>query len=140
LLLIFTTEKAEKTAEAINADGGSAIAVGGDITKNEDIENLVQRAVTFGGGKLHIIVNNAGYAWDDAIEKIQDKQWGRHSSEPVSSYLSLTNPRDNYHPSQYSTFQTYPRGSSVLHGQRRRAQINCQCLFNIWYLRQCRTS
>lgn len=49
----------------------------GDITNNEDIGNLVRKAAEFGGGKLHIIVNNAGYAWDDPIEKIQDKQWGR---------------------------------------------------------------
>ncbi|TVY28691.1 3-oxoacyl-[acyl-carrier-protein] reductase 3-like protein, partial [Lachnellula hyalina] len=67
--------KAEKTAQAINSDGGAAIAVAGDIMNNEDISNLVQKATEFGGGKLHIIINNAGYAWDDPIEKIQDKQW-----------------------------------------------------------------
>ncbi|TVY44416.1 3-oxoacyl-[acyl-carrier-protein] reductase 1-like protein, partial [Lachnellula occidentalis] len=67
--------KAEKTAQAINSEGGAAIPVVGDITKNEDISNLVQKAVEFGGGKLHIIINNAGYAWDDPIEKIHDQQW-----------------------------------------------------------------
>jgi len=67
--------KAEKTAQTINADGGAAIAVAGDITINQDIDTLVQKAAEFGGGKIHIIVNNAGYAWDDTVEKIQDKQW-----------------------------------------------------------------
>ncbi|PMD33037.1 3-oxoacyl [Hyaloscypha variabilis F] len=67
--------KADKTAQVINSEGGAAIAVVGDITRNEDISNLVQKAIEFGGGKLHIIVNNAGYAWDDPIEMIQDKQW-----------------------------------------------------------------
>ncbi|CAK7234695.1 hypothetical protein SBRCBS47491_009036 [Sporothrix bragantina] len=67
--------KAEATAQSIIADGGAALAVAGDITSNECIEELVQKAATFGGGKLHILVNNAGYAWDDPIEQIKDKQW-----------------------------------------------------------------
>lgn len=68
--------KAEGTAQAIVSDGGAAIAVAGDITTNESISDLVQKAAEFGGGKFHIIINNAGYAWDDPVEKIQDKQWG----------------------------------------------------------------
>lgn len=75
-MLILEAAKAEKTAEVINSDGGHAIVVAGDITNNEVIGNLVQKAAEFGGGKIHIIINNAGYAWDDPIEKIQDKQWG----------------------------------------------------------------
>jgi 3-oxoacyl-[acyl-carrier protein] reductase len=75
-MLILRTAKAEKTAQAINSDGGVAIAVAGDITKNEEISRLVQKTIEFSGGKIHIIVNNAGYAWDDPIEKIHDQQWG----------------------------------------------------------------
>ncbi|KAH7385682.1 hypothetical protein BKA66DRAFT_461779 [Pyrenochaeta sp. MPI-SDFR-AT-0127] len=67
--------KAEKTAQAINFEQGAAIAVAGDITSNEAINNLIRRAVDFGGGKIHIIINNAGYAWDDQVHKIKDKQW-----------------------------------------------------------------
>ena len=70
-------EKAQKTAEDISLNGGSALAVAGDITNNESIKTLVEKAAEFGNGKIHVIVNNAGYAWDDPIEKIQDKQWGR---------------------------------------------------------------
>lgn len=79
-MLMLRIGKAEKTAQAINSEGGAAISVVGDITKNEDISNLVQKAVEFGDGKLHIIINNAGYAWDDPIEKIQDQQWSKPSS------------------------------------------------------------
>ncbi|KAH8703865.1 hypothetical protein BGW36DRAFT_444406 [Talaromyces proteolyticus] len=68
-------EKARKTAETINSSGGSAIVVAGDITNNEYLIHLVQRTVEFGEGKIHIIINNAGYAWDSPIENIQDKQW-----------------------------------------------------------------
>jgi 3-oxoacyl-[acyl-carrier protein] reductase len=39
------------------------------------ISSLVQQSATFGGGKLHILVNNAGYTWDGVIHKMQDAQW-----------------------------------------------------------------
>ncbi|KAJ4177417.1 hypothetical protein NW755_013869 [Fusarium falciforme] len=68
-------DKAEKTADSINADGGAAIAFAGDITNNEVIPRLVRKAAEFGQGKIHIIINNAGYAWDDPVEKIKDEQW-----------------------------------------------------------------
>lgn len=76
-MLMQVTEKAEKTSQTIKSNGGAAIAVPGDIMDNEAITNLVQRAAEFGEGKIHIIINNAGFAWDDPIEKIQDKQWGK---------------------------------------------------------------
>ncbi|KAM5370008.1 hypothetical protein ACJZ2D_008691 [Fusarium nematophilum] len=83
-------EKAEKTAQAINADGGVAIAVAGDITQSQVITNLVQQTAKFSGGKIHIVINNAGYAWDDPIEKIQDKQWGEPIPSPSNFHLVLT--------------------------------------------------
>ena len=75
--LIPDTVKAEATAQDINSEGGEAISFAGDITNAEYISNLVQKAADFSGGKIHIIINNAGYAWDDPIEKIQDEQWGQ---------------------------------------------------------------
>ncbi|QKX57332.1 uncharacterized protein TRUGW13939_04444 [Talaromyces rugulosus] len=78
--------RAKTTLEAINLNGGSAIVVAGDITNNDYINELVRQTVQFSGGKIHIIINNAGYAWDDPIEKIQDKQWETviniHSTAP----------------------------------------------------------
>jgi 3-oxoacyl-[acyl-carrier protein] reductase len=56
-MLILRTVKAEKTAQANNSDGGTAVAVVGDIARNEDISNLVQKAVEFGGGKQHLTVS-----------------------------------------------------------------------------------
>lgn len=39
------------------------------------IESLVTKAADFGNGKIHIIVNNAGFTWDAVIHKMTDKQW-----------------------------------------------------------------
>lgn len=67
--------KAKSVADSINKDGGSAIAVAGDMLDAEYIKTLVKKAAEFGNGKIHIIVNNAGYTWDGVIHKMTDKQW-----------------------------------------------------------------
>lgn len=68
--------KADGTAKAINdASPGRAISVPGDVTDPNYFKVLVKKAAEFGGGKIHIIVNNAGYTWDGVIHKITDKQW-----------------------------------------------------------------
>lgn len=35
----------------------------------------MKKAAEFGQGKIHIIVNNAGFTWDGVIHKTTDKQW-----------------------------------------------------------------
>lgn len=67
--------KAKQVATAINSNGGSAIDVPGDMLDGEYIKKLVKSAADFGSGKIHIIVNNAGYTWDGVIHKMTDKQW-----------------------------------------------------------------
>jgi 3-oxoacyl-[acyl-carrier protein] reductase len=68
-------EKAEAVAQEIKDFGGSAIAVAGDVMNDAYIKELIKKAAEFGDGKIHIIVNNAGYTWDGVIHKMTDKQW-----------------------------------------------------------------
>lgn len=49
---------AQKEADAINASGGKAIAIGGDIGDSALPEQLIQQTVASLGG-LHILINNA---------------------------------------------------------------------------------
>jgi NAD(P)-dependent dehydrogenase (short-subunit alcohol dehydrogenase family) len=49
----------ERVAAAIREEGGQAIAVATDVTKDEDIENLIQAAIDK-WGRLDILINNAG--------------------------------------------------------------------------------
>ncbi|KAF9871401.1 hypothetical protein CkaCkLH20_11048 [Colletotrichum karsti] len=81
--------KAQSVADAINsATGGPnrALAVPGDMLSADYITTLVSKAASFGGGKIHHIVNNAGYTWDGVIHKMSDKQWDTilalHSTAP----------------------------------------------------------
>ncbi|RMY66648.1 hypothetical protein D0863_08289 [Hortaea werneckii] len=70
--------KAKKVADDINASGGEALAVPGDMLDDNYLGELVKKAAEFGKGKIHIIVNNAGFTWDGVIHKVRpttDKQW-----------------------------------------------------------------
>ncbi|WP_332745201.1 SDR family NAD(P)-dependent oxidoreductase [Hydrogenophaga sp.] len=65
---------AEQTAEDIRAAGGQATACVGSVIEAGFAERFVQTAIdTFGG--LDIIVNNAGYTWDNVVQKMSDEQW-----------------------------------------------------------------
>merc|ERR1712054_473387 len=67
--------KAKKVADDINASGGEALAVPGDMLDDNYLGELVKKTAEFGKGKIHIIVNNAGFTWDGVIHKTTDKQW-----------------------------------------------------------------
>ncbi|GAP82967.1 putative 3-oxoacyl-[acyl-carrier protein] reductase [Rosellinia necatrix] len=79
--------KAHAVADSINkAAAGRALAVPGDVLAASYPGELVGRAAAFGGGKLHVLVNNAGYTWDGVIHKTTDGQWdamvGVHGTAP----------------------------------------------------------
>src|SRR6478735_6642862 len=62
---------ADETMAEIRAAGGEAVACNGDVTADGFAERFVQTGIdTFGG--LDIIVNNAGYTWDNVIQKMTD--------------------------------------------------------------------
>jgi 3-oxoacyl-[acyl-carrier protein] reductase len=63
-----------ETAKEITGAGGKAVAIAGDITAPDLPQKLVDGAVGQFGG-LDIIVNNAGYTWDNVIQKTSDEQF-----------------------------------------------------------------
>ncbi len=65
---------AEETVAKIVADGGKAIAVAGSVADDDFAARFVAAAVESFGG-VHIIVNNAGFTWDNVIQKMTDEQW-----------------------------------------------------------------
>ncbi|KAG0155091.1 hypothetical protein PDIDSM_664 [Penicillium digitatum] len=55
-------EKANAVADTINsAKADRALAVVGDVLDGNYITELVKKTAEFGNGKIHIIVNNAGF-------------------------------------------------------------------------------
>ena len=63
-----------ETGMMIDKEGGAAKAMPGDITAPDFPEKLVNATVT-GFGSIDIIVNNAGYTWDNVIQKTTDEQF-----------------------------------------------------------------
>ena len=68
------TSMADETAQAIQSQGGQAVAVAGDVTAAGFPEQLMQTAVDR-FGRLNVLVNNAGYTWDAMSHKLTDEQW-----------------------------------------------------------------
>jgi 3-oxoacyl-[acyl-carrier protein] reductase len=62
------------TTTAIESAGGRAIGLAGSVTDPGFGESFVQAAVDAFGG-VDIIVNNAGYTWDSAVQRMSDEQW-----------------------------------------------------------------
>src|ERR1700685_2825163 len=56
------------------AAAGAAAHVAGDVTAPDFAQTLVDAALAVYGG-LDIIVNNAGYTWDNVIQKTTDEQF-----------------------------------------------------------------
>ena len=67
-------EPAQQTVADILAAGGVATGCVGSVTEPGFAERFVGTAVDTWGG-LDIIVNNAGYTWDNVVQKMTDEQW-----------------------------------------------------------------
>jgi 3-oxoacyl-[acyl-carrier protein] reductase len=65
---------ASETEDVIRRSGRAAAHLAGDVTEPDFPQKLVDATLdTFGG--LDIIVNNAGYTWDNVIQKTTDDQY-----------------------------------------------------------------
>lgn len=151
-------------AKTINESGGSAVAVPGDMLNDDYINQLVKKTAEFGNGKIHIIVNNAGYTWDGVIHKvgwyyalgeieaIQEEKKDCKRKEEKSIYTNQTPPLTlflpdhgqamghNHSPAQHGALQTGPGSSPLLPRQRRRAAQRCQHFEHVGTARQRRPS
>lgn len=67
-------EPAEEVVSTIRNAGGEAVACVGSVTAPDFAERLVKTAVD-NYGAIDIIVNNAGFTWDNVIQKMSDEQW-----------------------------------------------------------------
>ncbi len=67
-------DRARGVASAIQKDGGQALAVGANVTRRDEVEQLVARAVgEF--GRLDVLINNAGINRDAMSHKMTEEQW-----------------------------------------------------------------
>ncbi|MBS1525197.1 MAG: glucose 1-dehydrogenase [Bacteroidetes bacterium] len=82
-------EGAEKVVAEIEANGGKAVAVQGDVSKPADVERLFAEAKnTFGA--IDILVNNAGVYKFTGIEEITEDEFHRQFNTNVLGVLLST--------------------------------------------------
>jgi glucose 1-dehydrogenase len=67
---------AEQAAEVVQACGGRAIAVPGDVSQRADVEAMVAETVAKLGA-LHIAVNNAGMEIKRPFLEVPDEEWDK---------------------------------------------------------------
>jgi 3-oxoacyl-[acyl-carrier protein] reductase len=67
-------DPAHEVAAQIKGKGGQAVACVGSVTAPDFAERFIKTAVENFQG-IDIIVNNAGYTWDNVIQKMTDEQW-----------------------------------------------------------------
>ena len=65
---------AGETVDELRKAGARALPFAGNVTTPDFGEKLIAAAVSE-FGSVDIIVNNAGYTWDNVIQKMQDDQW-----------------------------------------------------------------
>jgi 3-oxoacyl-[acyl-carrier protein] reductase len=69
-----TAERCQAVVEEITAKGGSAVAVGCDVTDERAVESMTAQALA-AYGRLDILVNNAGITRDNLLFKMSATEW-----------------------------------------------------------------
>ena len=80
---------AEKVVSEINSDGGKAVAIGGDVTKQADANKIIDAAIK-NYGRLDIVVNNSGVYEFTPVEDITEEQFHRMFNVNVLGLLFVT--------------------------------------------------
>jgi 3-oxoacyl-[acyl-carrier protein] reductase len=80
---------ADKVVAEIEAAGGKAVAVGGDVSKQAEAENLVAKAIEH-FGRLDVVVNNSGVYEFASIEVTTEELYRRTFDINVLGTLLVT--------------------------------------------------
>ena len=87
-VILFGRRK-EKLEKAVEKLGGSAIIVQGDMTNNNDLDQLINETL-HNFKKIDILVNNAGLFNGAPLHEISDSQWDEIMDINIRSVFQLT--------------------------------------------------
>ncbi|MDF2956206.1 3-oxoacyl-ACP reductase FabG [Candidatus Alkanophaga liquidiphilum] len=68
---------AEAVAKEINDMGGEAMAYACDVTKFDQVKDMMKAVADKWGDRIQILVNNAGLTMDSLAHKMTDEEWDR---------------------------------------------------------------
>jgi len=69
-------DRAETVAAELQAKGIQSLAIKVDVSKKQDVEDMVQKVIS-AFGDLHIGINNAGIVMHSNSEETSEGQWGK---------------------------------------------------------------
>ena len=79
-------KSAEEVVEIIKGLGRNAMAVQADVTDEQQVINLVDKAVEFGSGRIDVLVNNAGNIFDSVqVSEMDVSLWKRTMDTDMTS-------------------------------------------------------
>ena len=67
-------DKAEAVASEVRASGRRSIAIEGDVSSKDEVDQMVKRVIREWGG-IDILVNNAGIGNTRMVEDMTDEEW-----------------------------------------------------------------
>src|SRR5438477_156614 len=80
-------EAAEEAKRLVEKGGGKATLIQGDVSVDDQAENVVKAALAFGEGRLDILVNNAGITRDNLLVRMSAEDWD--SVEDVANAIAF---------------------------------------------------
>jgi len=69
-----SNEEAQEVVDTIESNGGTAIAVQGDVTDRSDVEAM-RETINDEFGSIEVLVNNAGVTQDTKFENMTREEW-----------------------------------------------------------------
>lgn len=67
------SEAAEETVKLCEAKNVRVLAVKADISRSDECQMLIEKAVEFFGGRIDVLVNNAGITRDNLLGRMKDE-------------------------------------------------------------------
>ncbi len=91
---------ASRVVAAIKDHGGKAVAVQADVSKAEDVKRLFAEADKAFGGKIDVLVNNAGVFKFLPIEEVDEQEFHRQFNTNVLGLLLATREASSRFPKE----------------------------------------
>jgi 3-oxoacyl-[acyl-carrier protein] reductase len=66
---------ADEAKRLVEEAGSTAAIVQGDVSVEADVDRVMKEALAFGGGKIDILINNAGITRDDLLIRMTPEAW-----------------------------------------------------------------
>lgn len=80
---------AEETVRMIKGEGGEAIAIEANVTKEPEVRRMIDKALAR-YGKIGILFNNVGFGWGGDVVNTEEKHWSRTFEVCVNSVFLVS--------------------------------------------------